>query len=578
MNFEHKEIVYALPLILLGLFLLFWHINKKRQRDLNKFASNRLLKKLMASHNPRVAQVKSFLWGCSVLLIVIALARPQWGREDIEHVARGIDVMFALDVSKSMLAQDIKPSRLERAKLAIEEFVNKLKTDRVGLVVFTQDAFLQCPLTLDYNAFRLSLEEASPEALTVGGTNIAEAIRTADRAFEKNNNYKLLILLSDGEDLEEDGIKEAKHAAQEGMFIYTLGIGTPRGELIPIRKTSGREDFLRDKQGKLVKTNLDEKTLREIAQTTGGVYYALGTKGNGLDRIFHEAISKIPEEELSTSTKEVKVERFQIALAIALVLLTIESLLTTRRRPGRRKRFGNLLLLSQFGVILFLVKNASATPSQAYDAYQKEDYLRAAELYGQAAEKKPSANILYNLGSSLYKAQNYEDAIQPLTAALRTDNVSLQENIFYNLGNAYFKSAEPSFVSNPSTAIPLLESAIENYKSTLELSPESEDARRNLKIAEEILKKLKEQEEQNQNSDQEREEDKSQEDEPEDKKDKDNKSEDESSENEVKQQKDQTEISKKQILEALKGEEKKLPALPISGTGKGNQDEDYKDW
>lgn len=597
MTFEHITFIYALPVVLGLLILLHRFITKKRREAITAFISNRLLEELTASHSQKKFHIKFSLWTLSILLILTALARPQWGSSTVEQTAKGIDVIFALDVSKSMLAQDFKPNRLERAKLAILDFVKKLHTDRIGLVLFTQDAFIQCPLTLDYNAFKLSLEEASPSSLSKGGTNIAEAIRTADDAFEKGNNYKLLIIVSDGEDLEQDGIKEAKHAAGQGMLIYTLGTGSSKGELIPIRKPNGQEDFLRNKEGKLVKTSLDTKTLSQIAEVTGGTYAPIGNTGKGLELIHHTALSKIPESELRSTIREIRTERFQYPLALAILLLMIESVLSTRKRTNKNTGLKGLLFV--LIISAWTTPKSIASPQEAFAAFNNEDYQHAAMLYQEEAQKKPTPELLYNLGSSLYKAQDYENSIKALESSLETDDLSLQENAFYNLGNAHFKSAEPSFESNPSLAIPLLEKAIQNYNSSIELNPESSDTQKNLRIAEEILKKLKEQQEnqnpenndqqENQednqdNSDQDQEENNEEENEEEQEKEsnqnQDSQTQDDQQENESSKnsQEKMDELTAQQILDALKNDEKKLPAFEASTSGSNKQDDEYEDW
>ncbi len=233
--------------------LLFWlyrRFDVRQRAALAEFASSHLLARLTASFSPGRRRLKRVLFVAAVAFIFVALARPQFGYHWEENKQRGIDILFAIDTSKSMLTQDVTPDRLTRAKLAITDFVNKLDGDRVGLIAFAGDAFLQAPLTLDYDAFEESLDAIDTSTIPRGGTDIASAIQEAQAAFGKETqNKKILVLITDGEDLEAKGIDAARAAAKDGLTIYTVGVGSPAGGLIPIPERERRHRFREGRLG-----------------------------------------------------------------------------------------------------------------------------------------------------------------------------------------------------------------------------------------------------------------------------------------------------------------------------------------
>lgn len=239
---------------------------------MSDFASERLLPELARTVSKTKILLKKALTIFGVLAVFAALARPQWGYRWEETKTRGIDIIFAIDTSNSMLAEDVKPNRLERAKLAVLDLVNILEGDRIGIVAFSGQAFLQCPLTLDYDAFRMSLEALDTEVIQRGGTNIAAAIDESEVAFSDTSNHKIIVLISDGEELESSAMDKAKQAKERGVTIYTLGVGNAKGEFIPVRDENGRLTNLKDENGNLVKSRLNEEVLTKIAEETGGFY------------------------------------------------------------------------------------------------------------------------------------------------------------------------------------------------------------------------------------------------------------------------------------------------------------------
>ncbi|MGB9275299.1 MAG: VWA domain-containing protein, partial [Terrimicrobiaceae bacterium] len=265
LTFSQPVWFLALAIVPVVAGLYVW---SQRRSDalLSKVVAPRLRAQLAGAASKARRNVKAALILAVFGLMAVALARPQWGFNQREVKQRGRDVIVAIDTSRSMLATDVAPSRLSRAKLVAQDLLRLVHGDRIGLVAFAGSAFLQAPLTLDYNAVLASLDELDATVIPKGGTNIAEAIRTAEQAFGKGEGQsRALIILTDGEELDADGVSAAKRAASLGVRIFTVGIGSGEGSLIPLRTEEGGADFVRDASGKPVQSRLDEKRLREIA-------------------------------------------------------------------------------------------------------------------------------------------------------------------------------------------------------------------------------------------------------------------------------------------------------------------------
>jgi Ca-activated chloride channel family protein len=507
-TFHSPVWLYAIPAALLVLWFLFHLAARARKRELGKFAADRLLAGLLRSFSPARRRFKHLLIAAGVALVMLALARPEYGYTWRESPARGIDVLFVLDSSKSMLAQDIRPNRLERSKLAILDFVDKIPGDRVGLVAFAGNAFLQCPLTLDYDAFRLALEAVDTNVIAHGGTDIARALTEAENAFSADNNHKIVVLITDGEDLEQSGVDQARLLASRGMTVYTVGVGTPEGELIPVETERGQIEYLRDSDGKPVTTRLDEQTLRDIAEATGGFYVPLGASGYGLEQVFESGLKSIPDQDLGSRRTKIGIERFQWPLGLALFLLAWEPLVGTRklfmsrrlRKLSQGKQNAAAALIALLGAACLLAPadahaqqsapapsaptplaapapgaatpsaapDGSATeapettvaspavnlsPAQAAKLYRSGNYAAAAQAYAAAAAANPTdSEASYNLGNSLYAQGEYEAARQAYQQALTALDLELQADAFYNLGNASYQLGKAALADTPPAA------------------------------------------------------------------------------------------------------------------------------
>jgi len=301
---------------------------RRRRRDLEAFVAPNLLAAVAPAFDPRRRRLRATLQVVALGTLVLALAGPQWGFYWQEVQREGIDLLVAIDTSRSMLANDIKPNRLTRAKLAVRSLIDQLRGDRVGLIAFAGTAFLQCPLTLDYAVLAESLEAIDVGLIPKGGTSLSSAIDAALAGFEgRQGQNQALILITDGEDHEGNVKEAATRAAERGVKVYTVGLGTPEGELIP--QAAG--GFLKDREGQVVKSRLGEETLQEVAVETGGVYLRAADSSFELTELYRDYIGAMEKRELQSTLERRFEHRFQILLAVALVLLVIEALLGERR-------------------------------------------------------------------------------------------------------------------------------------------------------------------------------------------------------------------------------------------------------
>jgi Ca-activated chloride channel homolog len=319
----------AVP-VLAGFFVWAW---RRRERALAAFVDAALLPTVAPDLDRRRRTVRWTLVVLAVLCLGLALGGPMWGFRWEEVHREGIDLVIAIDTSRSMLTPDVKPNRLARAKLAVQDLVGELRGDRVALVPFAGKAFLQCPLTLDYGAFAQSLDAVEVGIIPKGGTALAEAIDTSLEAFEgRQGSHQAVVLITDGEDHEGKVKEAAKRAADRGVKIYTVGIGTSEGELIPGASGS----WVKDRAGQVVKSRLDEGTLKDVAVDTGGVYLHAAGPSLGLAELYRDYIDTMEKRELASTLEKRFEQRFQIPLAVALLLLALEPLVGERRSPARR--------------------------------------------------------------------------------------------------------------------------------------------------------------------------------------------------------------------------------------------------
>ncbi len=484
--------------------LLFILLNSlRRKKELEKFAAPKLLTGLTGNVSSSRRHLKNILFVLGIAFLFLALARPQYGERWIEVRRKGIDILIGVDVSKSMLVQDIKPSRLGRAKLAIRDFTAQLEGDRVGLLPFAGTAFLMCPLTTDYEAFNASLDTLDVSSIPKGGTDIGMAIRQGGEVLSNEANHKIFVLVTDGEDLSEDALKAAEEAKEQNMTVYTIGVGTPQGELIPMLEGQvGR--FIKDKQGKFITSKLDEQTLTTVAEITGGLYVPLGTMGQGFDTIYERKLALVPPEEHGQRRRKIPIERFPWPLGAAVLLLSLDFLFTGRRsgwalrRPfvktaGRRKKRA---VLSVFVLVIGAVAGfvqPQARASEGEELFKAGDYAGAEAYYHKALEEdNASATLHFNLGGSLYRQQKYDKAAAAFTQALGTDDLSLQARSYYNRGNSQFFLGASAAAKDKEQAQKQWSAAEKSFEAALKLDPEDKAAGHNLEMVKKKLKQLKE--------------------------------------------------------------------------------------
>lgn len=325
----------ALALVPLAIAFFVWAF-RRRDRDLARFVDAALLSTVAPDLDPRRRQARAILSVLALGLMGMALAGPMWGFRWQEVRSEGVDLVIALDTSKSMLATDVAPNRLARAKLAIQDLLTELGGDRVALIPFAGTSFVQSPLTLDRDAIRESLESIEVGIIPRGGTNLPAAIESALEAFEgRQGNHQAIVLITDGESHEGDIDDAVKLATDRGVKIFTVGIGTPGGELIP----SEDGGYLKDRKGQVVKSRLDESTLQKVAIDTGGVYLHAAGVDLGLGALYRDHIATMDKRELESTMERRYEHRYQIPLIVAFLLLAGEMLIGERatRRRGQRK-------------------------------------------------------------------------------------------------------------------------------------------------------------------------------------------------------------------------------------------------
>jgi Ca-activated chloride channel family protein len=305
--------------------------SKRRQSALAQLGNPRLVQRLSSSVNWRGRRWRTGLWFVVLVMLLLALARPQWGTQVQTVEQQGIEVMVLLDVSKSMLAQDIKPDRLSRAKLEIADLMNRLGGDEIGLVLFSGASFIQFPLTSDYTTARMFLDSARPEVISKAGTNIGDAIRTAMSGFDyTRSSQKVIVIITDGENHEPGTMEMAQQAADQSVKLYTIGFGSPQGEPIPEFNAQGEVvGYKKDLQGEVVLSKLDEATLQQIAQIGGGQYFRATADGGELNALVAE-LNSLQKGELSSQIETWGIERFQSFLWVALIILIVMEFIPDR--------------------------------------------------------------------------------------------------------------------------------------------------------------------------------------------------------------------------------------------------------
>src|ERR1044071_8459278 len=534
MRFANPQMLWLLPVTVpLLVWFLCWAWRRK-QALIAQFVQSRLLPQLMVGLSRTVQKVRMTLLVLTVTFVLLALARPQWGFDWEEARQGGLDIVVAIDTSRSMLAEDVRPNRLARARLAALDLMKLAKNDRLALAPFAGTAFLQCPLTLDDQAFRQSVEALEVGIIPQGGTALTEAIETALTAYkEGGQNFKVLVLFTDGEDHDSGALEAARKAAASGLKIFTVGVGTPNGELLRVTDENGVSSYIKDDQGNVVKSRLDESLLREIATATGGVYLPL-RGADAMETLYEKWLAPLPKTENASRLVQHYHERFQWPLAFAIAALLVESLLPDRRRaPGAATAFGAALnresgkTVAALVLLLAVPLGATGSPANARRLYEDGKFKQAQQEYERLLDKggevKWSAleeallkhgdskdegareellrslqkanlgdpRLHFNAGSAAFKAGDLKSAQSHFGLALTAPDLKLQERAFYNLGNTFYRSGEQTQAVEQKIAQG--EKAVDSYQGAVGLDPQDADAKFNLDYVKTKLEELKQQ-------------------------------------------------------------------------------------
>ncbi len=336
MDFANRQYIALIYASAVALTVFYVWAMMRRSVLMERFTDKSLMNSIAPTASPIMKALKCIVIMTAALLALIALARPQWGFLWEETKRTGIDILMAIDVSRSMLATDVKPNRLERSKFAVKDLVKKLNGDRVGLIAFSGTSFIQCPLTIDYNGFLLALDDLNVGTIPRGGTSMTSAIRESMGIFKgPDKKYKVLVIITDGEDLEGDALKVAKEAGDLGIKIYCVGVGSSEGDLIPEINDRGDKAYVTDRAGQVVNTRLNEDLLKKIAISTGANYVHAGAAEFGLVLLYDKSISKLEKRDIEAKMRKRSQEQFQYFLVFAVILLLLEPLLPDRRMVSR---------------------------------------------------------------------------------------------------------------------------------------------------------------------------------------------------------------------------------------------------
>ncbi len=470
-------LLLALPLVLAGQALGFI----LSRRRMSRLADRHLLARLTPSFHAGLWWLKAALLTLGLGLLIVALARPRWGERLQIYKGRGIDVVVALDASKSMLAQDIKPSRLERAKVELSSILDNLAGNRVGIVAFAGEAYVMCPLTADVEAAKLFLDIIDPYSMPRPGTNIQRAVEVAASLFGDEESAKAVILLTDGDNLEGDPMSAARMFKEMGGRLYIVGVGSLEGSTIP--EAQGATAYKKDAEDKLVISRLAERLLLVMAKETDGRYYR--SEGLSLENLAAE-LDRLRKRELEGGEFVEKEERYQGFLLASFILIFL-SIFISDRRGGwlnfkrlnfRHLKFRFFVFLAMLSLAETAMAGVGAKMRQGNAQMKKGNFQEAHDRYQEALVLEPdNPKIHYNLGRALHKQGKHQEAASEFQLAMLTKNRRLQARTMYNMGNCAYRQGG-------------LDQAIQAYTMSLLLDPNDIQAKQNLELA---LRKQEEQ-------------------------------------------------------------------------------------
>ena len=493
MRFEHPQLLWLLLVLTPALAAFFWWSERVKKKLLTQFVEPRLLTQLTIGLSPQRRKWKYILLIAAVALLIIAIARPQRGFDLEEVQQNGLDIVVAVDTSKSMLATDIAPNRLARAKLAALELMQTAKADRLGLVAFAGDAFLECPLTIDDAAFQQSVQALDVNSIPEGGTAIAAAINTALGTFKEKGNHRALVLFTDGEDNDSEtgALEAAQNAAKEGLKIFTVGIGSADGTLITIRDANGNSDYVRDENGNVVKSKLNENLLQQIAGATGGFYLPL-RGADTISTLYERGLAPLPKSENKERLIRRYHEQFQWPLAAAMVLLIGEFLWPERKKfkVQSSKSKVEAAALGILMVVLWLPPAAKASSAGALRDYHSGNFTNALTEYTKLADVKTNdLRLIFNAGDAAYRATNFDLAENLFQQVTLSPDLKLQQQAFYNLGNVQFQKAKQA--EDLDGLEQGFDAAAKIYQRAVKLNTNDADANFNYRFAQDAAEQVR---------------------------------------------------------------------------------------
>lgn len=495
MLFRFAHPLYLYLLLLIPVFVaIFVALRYQRKRNLKKFGDPELIKHLMPEVSSFRPILKFSLLMLALALIVFVLARPQYGTRSEEYKRQGIEAIIAVDVSNSMLCEDISPSRLTKSKMIVSKLIDQLDEDKLGLIAYAGTAVTLLPITSDYVSAKMFLDQLTPKTITLQGTDIGEAINRALAGFsDKKTVGRALILITDAEDNEQGAIEAAKMAKERGIRIFVLSVGTPEGGLIPM----GNNSFKKDAEGNVVTTKLNESVGQQIAQAGGGVYLHVD-RTDDAQKMLETEIAKMQKDDITTSMYSEYDEQF-VAVAILLFIVLIIEICIMDRKNNVLKRFRlfkTAMLLVVMHSSLFCAEANAQSSDRDYirlgnKYFREKNYVQAETNYRKALEKKPSLEVYYNLANSVTYQGNDSIAFENYKKALGEQAASLERKayVFHNMGNLSYASGIMQMKSNGQDAGKAFQQAVELYKSALRCNPKDDETRYNLAMAQFMLKK-----------------------------------------------------------------------------------------
>ena len=491
-RFADPTYLYLLALIpVLALIRFLTYRNQKKR--LRKFGDPKLLRELMPDVSRFRPAVKFWMLQGALALLVAMLARPQFGTKISNEQRVGIETIIAMDISNSMYAEDIVPSRLDRSKMMVENLVDHFTNDKIGLLVFAGDAFVQLPITSDYVSAKMFLSSIDPSMMATQGTDIARAIDMASHSFTQEEGIgKAIIVITDGEDHEGGALEAAEAAKKAGMRVYVLGVGSTQGAPIPI---PGTGDYMKDNTGNTVMSALNEDMCRQVAQAGGGAYIHVENNSAAQDQLDNE-LDKLSKKETTSTVYSEFDEQFQAVAILALLLLILEICVYDRRSPllKRLTLFGSKKKAATM-VLLLLATTASAQTDRQYiregnKQFRVGQYDKAEVSYRKAVEKNPkNAQATYNLGNALMAQKKDSAAVQQFEQATRLETNPLRKAAAYHNIGVVCQTHK------------MYGEAIDAYKQALRLNPKDDETRYNLVLCQRQKKKQDQNQQNNQNKD-----------------------------------------------------------------------------